>query len=172
VRRTAITFLTQLLLWALIAQVNHATSELHIYFFAGGLFVAYAALMLRLRDGLVAALLAGLVHDATTPVYFGTHLVLFATAHVIVYHLRDRIPRDETMARVLVALFANLAIFLLFSFFQIGQSPAPGVAWPRLIVDLACSQLFIALVAPWFFALQARSLVLAGVERDSLATRA
>jgi rod shape-determining protein MreD len=168
-RRIAVTFLTLLLLWSLVAQIDHMASGLHVYLFAGGLFVTYAALMLPLRDGLIATMFGGLLHDATTPVYFGTHLLLFATAHVIVYHLRDRIPREDTTARVLVALFANLAIFLLFSFTQIHHAPLPAALWPRLIADLACSQIFIALVAPWFFALQARALVLAGVERDSLA---
>jgi rod shape-determining protein MreD len=156
----------------LITQLNHAMSDMHVYLFAGGLFVTYAALMLRLRDGMMASLLAGLLHDATAPVYFGTHLLLFAAAHTVVYHLRDRIPREETTARVLVALFTNLGIFLLFSFSQINGSLAPAAVWPRLIADLACSQIFIALTAPWFFALQARALVLTGVERDSLTSRA
>ena len=65
-----------------------------------------------------------------------------------------------------MALLANLALFLMFSFIQIARSPAPAVAWPRLIADLACSQIFLALVAPWFFALQLRAVTLAGSSRD------
>jgi rod shape-determining protein MreD len=84
----------------------------------------------------------------------------------VVFHLRDRLPRDDTLARVIVALLANLALFLLFSFIQIARSPAPAVAWPRLIADLACSQVFLALVAPWFFALQLRAVSLAGSSRE------
>ena len=168
-RRIAVTFLTLLLLWTLVTQLSHTLTGFHVYLFVGGLCIAYAALMLPLRDGLLASALAGLLHDATTPVYFGTHLMLFATAHVIVYHLRDRMPREETTVRILVALFANLGIFLLLSFAQIHRIPAPAAVWPRLIVDLACSQIFVALVAPWFFALQTRALVLVGVERDALA---
>jgi rod shape-determining protein MreD len=170
--RIAITFLTLLLLWTLVAQVNHALSGMHVYLFVAGPLIAYAALMLPLRDGLVASILAGLLCDATTPVYFGLHFLLFAVAHTVVYHLRDRIPREETVTRVLVALFANLAIFILVSYVCLRHSPAPAAAWPRLIADLACSQIFIALVAPWFFALQARALVLSGAERDSIATSA
>jgi hypothetical protein len=124
------------------------------------------------------ALLAGLLCDANMPLAPGlsrsalalahTHTLLFVLAHTIVYHLRDRISRDQTVVRVTVALFANFGIFLLFSFVQIGRLPAPAVAWPRLIADLLCSQVFLALVAPWFFALQHRALVLARLERDSL----
>lgn len=168
-RRTLITFLTLLVLWVLVAQVNHLLGPAQVFLFAGGLFVAYAALMLPLRDGLAAVLMAGLLCDATEPVRFGTHLLLFAAAHAVVFNIRDRLPREETVARVIVALLINLALFLALSFALVGRGPSPGDIWPRLILDLVCSQLFLALVAPWFFALQFRTLVLARVERDPLA---
>jgi len=169
-RRTLVIFLTLLLLWTLVTELNHALTGLRVYLFVGGLFVTYAALMLPLGVGLAASLLGGLLFDATTPVWFGTHVLLFAAAHVVVFHLRTRLPREDTVARVVAALLANLAIFLLFSFSQIGQSPSPSAAWQRLIADLVSSQVFLALVAPWFFALQARALVLARAEqRDNLA---
>ena len=55
-----------------------------------------------------------------------------------------------------------LALFLAFSFTQIHDSPAPATVWPRLIADLVCSQLFLVLVTPWFFALQAGALPTSG----------
>lgn len=168
-RRIVITFLTLLLLWVVVGQVNHALSGMHVYLFVGGLVVTYAALQLPLRDGLAAVLLAGLLSDANAPVPFGLHTLLFAVAYVIVFNIRDHVPREETVARVFVALLANLAVFLVFSFALIGRNPAPGAVWPRLIFDLVCSQVFLAVIAPWFFALQARALVIANVERDSLA---
>jgi rod shape-determining protein MreD len=160
-------FLSLLLLWLLVTQLNHYLAVWRVYLFAGGLFVTYAALQLPLRSGLTASLLAGLLCDANSPVPPGTHLLLFAAAHAVVFHLRDRIPRDQTLTRVIIALLANLALFLVFSFVLIGLSPAPAVIWPRLIFDLVCSQVFIALVAPWFFALQTRALELAATGRRS-----
>ena len=68
----------------------------------------------------------------------------------------------------MVALLTNLGIFLVFSFFQIAHAPSPAAVWPRLIVDLLVSQIFIVLVAPWFFALQGEGLLLARVERERL----
>jgi rod shape-determining protein MreD len=168
-RRTVVTFLTLLVLWVVVAQVNHILAGTHVYLFVGGLFVTYAALQLPLRDGLAAVLLAGLLCDANAPVPFGLHMLLFASAYAVICNLRDHVPRDETVARVIVALLTNLALFLVFSFALIGRGPAPGAVWPRLIFDLLCSQVFLALIAPWFFALQARTLVLARVERDTLA---
>ena len=167
-RHTLATCLTLLLLWALVAEANHALSNLRVYLFVGGLFVTYAALMLPWRAGLAASLLGGLLCDANAPVAFGTHLVLFAAAFAVLSHLRDRLPREDTIARVIVALLANLGLFLLFSFTQISGSPAPAAIWPRLIADLVCSQVCLALIAPWFFALQHRTLLLARAERESI----
>jgi len=167
-RHTLVTFLTLLLLWTLVAQANHALSGLRVYLFFGGLYVTYAALMLPPRAGLASTLLGGLLCDANTPVAFGTHLVLFAAAFAVLLHLRDRLPREDTVARVIVALLANLALFLVFSFTQIGGAPSPAAAWPRLIADLICSQVCLALIAPWFFALQRRTLLLAHAEREGL----
>ncbi len=167
-RRSLVTFATLLVLWVVVAQVNHALSGLHIYLFVGGLYVTYAALQLPLRGGIAAVLLAGLLCDATAPVPFGLHPLLFAATWAIVFNIRDHLPREELVARVIVALLVNLALYLVVSFILVGRGPAPGAVWPRLIFDLLCSQVFLALIAPWFFALQARSLVLARVERDSL----
>jgi len=177
--RIVLLFLTSFLLCALLVQVNHILAGAHVYLFAGGLYLAYAALTLPLRAGLFATLLAGLLCDARAPLASDlsalgyaiahTHTLLFLFAHAVVFNLRDRLPRDESTARVIVALLANLGLFLLFSFVHIGRLPDPAAAWPRLIVDLACSQIFIALVAPWFFALQARTLALVGAKRDTFA---
>ncbi len=160
-RRTAVIFLTLLLLWTIVAQINHALAPWHVYLWLGGLFIAYSALSLSLRTGLAASFLGGLLCDSSSGAAFGTHALLFAAAHTFVFNLRDRLPRDETAGRVVIALIANLALFLVFSFLQISRLPAPGEVWPRLICDLLCSQVFLALIAPWFFALQARALDLA-----------
>lgn len=169
-RRVLVTFLTLLLLWQLVAELNHLLASVHAYVFAGGLFIAYAALRQPFRPGLAASLLAGLLCDAAIPRDdFGLHVLIFATGHIALFNLRDRIPRDDNLGRVAVVLLVNLGLFLLLSFYEVAHSPAPAAVWPRLMADLLWSQLFLALVTPWFFALQERALVLARVERESLA---
>ena len=157
-RRTLVIFTTHVILWAVVAELNHALAPRHIYLWVGALFMTFAAITLPLRAGLAASLLGGLLCDATSPVVFGTHTLLFATAHVILFNLRDRVPRDETVGRVVIALLANLALFLVFSFLQISHLDNAATAWPRSIFDLLCSQLFLALIAPWYFALQTQAL--------------
>jgi hypothetical protein len=168
-RRTLILFATLLILWTVLAQLNHALTAWRIYLFAGALFVAFTALTQPPRAGFAATMLGGLICDANTPVPFGTHTLLFAAAHLTLFYVRERVPRDDNIAAITVVLLTNLALFLVFSFLQIHRSPAPAAVWPRLIVDLMCSQIFLVLITPWFFALQARALIAGRVDRSSFA---
>ncbi len=170
-RRVFTLSLTLLLLWTVIAQVNHELTGFRVYLFADALFVVFTALTQPLRSGLLTSCIGGLICDANAPVTFGTHLLLFALAHATLFHVRDRVPRDDNVATLIVTLLTNLALFLVFSFGQIHASPAPAALGSRLLVDLLCSQLFLALVTPWFFALQARSLGLAQVVTDAYERR-
>jgi rod shape-determining protein MreD len=165
-RRPLVLLAPLLLLWAVVSVLNDALSELRVYVFAGGLFVAYAALHQPQRAGLAAVMLAGLICDANAPIAFGTNLLLFAAGHVTLFHLRERLPREDNVAAVVVVLFTNLTLFLVFSFTQIHASPAPAAVWPRLLSDLLWSQIFLTLVTPWFFALQAGALALARLPRE------
>jgi len=160
-RGAAAVFLTLYLLHALVAEANNALSGAHVWLFAGGLYVAYSALMVPFRQGLAATIMGGLLCDAAAPVAFGTHAALFAAAHVAVYAFRERLQREETPVRVAAALILNLAFFLALSFARLRLFPAMAAAWPRMLSDLLCSEAVVALIAPWFFALQARSIELA-----------
>ncbi len=168
-RRCLTLFICQVILWAIVTQLNHTLSGMRVHLFIGALFVTYAALTQPLASGLLATLLSGLVFDANTPVGFGTHMVLFAFTHVVVFGLRDRVPRNETLSRVVIAVLANLALFLVFAMTQMVNLPSTAAVWPRLLIELACSQVLVALIAPWFFALQTRALAIARVDMNSLA---
>jgi len=160
-RGAAALFLTLYLLRALVAEANNALSGAHVWLFAGGLYVAYSALMLPFRQGLSAAVLGGLLCDSMAPVAFGTHLALFSVAHVVVFAVRERLQRDETAVRVTVALLVNLAFFLALSFARLRLVPSGATAFPRMLSDLVWSEVALALIGPWFFALQFRTLELA-----------
>ncbi len=168
-RRLFALFLTLLILWAVLAQVNHALTEFRVYLFAGALFVSFTALTQPLRFGLAMSIAGGMICDSNSPVPFGTHVLLFIVAHFTVFHIRERVPRDDNIAAVVLALFTNFALFLVFSFTQIHGSPSPAFIWPRLLMDLLCSQILIAFITPWFFALQARALDFAGHGRGDIA---
>jgi cell shape-determining protein MreD len=160
-RGAAALFLTLYVLRALVAEANSALSGLHVWLFAGGLFVAYSALMMPLREGFAASVLGGLLCDSVAPVAFGTHAALFGVAHAVVYNTRERLQRDETAVRVLVTLLLNLALFLALTFARVRVAHGTAASWPRILSDLVWSEAALVLVAPWFFALQTRTLELA-----------
>jgi rod shape-determining protein MreD len=153
--------LTLYLLLALVAEANNALSGMHIWLFTGGLYVAYSALVMPFGPGFLVTIVAGLLCDSVTPVPFGTHACLFALAHAIVFNARERLQRDETTVRIVVALLINLGLYLALTFVRIRVAHGGAAAWPRMLSDLAWSEITIAIIAPWFFALQLRMLELA-----------
>ena len=158
-RAAAATFLTLAILWGLAAQVNHSLSPWHVSVFVDGLAITYAALALPLGPGLAAVLGAGLLADANSPVAFGARTLMLGFAYAILFRMRHRLPHEETAGQVGIALLANFALFFGLTFLVLRPVPAGG--WPRLGADLVCSQAFLGLIAPWFFALQERALALA-----------
>jgi rod shape-determining protein MreD len=118
------------------------------------LLVAPAALTARHRAGATVVFLTGLAMDATSPVAFGTQALVLLAGHALVYTWRDRLARGEAAAQTLAALTANLVTFLLLAVAESFATPRPGGASGRLLADLIASQLVLALVAPWFCALQ------------------
>lgn len=171
-RRTDIRWLVvlaaNLLLWWLVGTGNHYLTSAwfpfadhfttHVY--VGGLFVTFAALRLDARNGFIATLLTGLLCDAVEPVPFGTNAALLGLVYAVLLQARHRFPRDEALFSTVVALLANLFLFIALSFLLISAHPRPADAWMRLFADLVVSQLLLVAITPWFLALQGRAFEL------------
>lgn len=157
-RRVFILVLASLLLALLLGQLNHHLSTWQVHVWCGGLFVAFAGLRIAYAPGASAAFLAGLLLDANAPIPFGTQGLLFLAAHAVVFTIRARAPRDEVAVGVVVALLANLGLFLALGFLRIEAGAESARAWLRSFADLLASQVVLALIAPWFFAVQQRLL--------------
>ncbi len=156
-----------LLLWWLTGLANHYSAGFAIHFYLGGLLIAYAALRLDPKQGLIATVLTGLMVDALAPVPFGASLLLYSLVHVTVLYGRQRFPREGAVFGIVVALLANLFLFIALSFLLVGANPRPGNAWLRIFADLFFSQLAILVVAPWFIALQDRAMELAEIHPET-----
>ena len=96
-RRVALLTVPLLLLWAIQTEVNHLLSSRQLFFFAGGLHVAFIALTQPFGPGLAAVLVGGLLCDAATPFAFGTHAALFGFVGVPA-EARARLPEDAMRA--------------------------------------------------------------------------
>lgn len=165
--RWLLVWLPNLLLLWLTGLANHYASPFGLHFYVGGMFVVYASLRLDYRHGFAAMALTGLAFDATSPVPFGTHVVLLGLVHAALLSGRQRFPREEPIFATVVALIANLFLFLALSFLLISASPRPAETWIRLFADLIASQLLIALLTPWFMAANARLLALARLNPET-----
>lgn len=161
-RRTGIFFLTQFLLWGLVSQANHELTPWGIALFLGGLFVGLSALTFDRREALAGAFAAGFLHDAGTPLPFGTHALAFATAVVFIQHVRHRLNRHEGLVTVMVILITNLGLFLVVSAVALRLLPDADRLTSRVFSDLIASQVVLVFVAPWFLALQNHTLRLGG----------
>lgn len=158
-------------LCAVVGQLNHAAASWALSFSLPGLLVTYAALRLPPGAGLASAFVTGLWLDAVTPLPFGRQAFILAFAFCLVFRLRDRFPRQETITAVVVALFVNLALFVALAFFSLGALPDPAAGGVRLLGDLLVSQLLTALVGPWFLSLQAEALRMVGASPAQTADR-
>lgn len=130
--------------------IEHCSVTLYL----GGLLVTYAALRLDARNGWISTLVTGLAVDAYSTLPFGTSLFLFGLIHAVMLHGRQRFPREELVFAIVVALLANLFLFIAISFLLVGNNPRPASAWIRIFFDLLASQIAIALLTCWFMALQ------------------
>jgi len=157
-RRVLILVSASLLLALLLGQLNHHLATWQVHVWCGGLFIAFAGLRMAYGTGATAAFLAGLLLDANAPIPFGTQGFLFLGAHAVVFTLRARAPRGEVAVGVVVSLLANLGLFLALGFLRIDAGGESARAWMRSFADLLFSQVVLALIAPWFFALQQRML--------------
>lgn len=167
--RWLIVFVANLLLCWLVGLANSYLSRcsilwmdhVSIHLYVGGLLVTYSALHLDRISGLIAVGLTGLAFDAMEPVPFGTSLILFGLVHATLLYGRQRFPREGEIFSIVLALLANLFLFIALSFILVGANPRPGEAWIRLFVDLLAAQAFLLLITPWFIALQERAVELA-----------
>ncbi|HKB57920.1 MAG TPA: hypothetical protein VKC51_10040 [Lacunisphaera sp.] len=165
--RWLIVFLANLVLWWLAGLANHYLANAAVHLYVGGLFVVYAALRLDRRHGLIAIVLTGLLMDAGEPVPFGTSLVLLGLVHATLLYGRQRFPREGSVFGLVVALLTNLFLFIVLSFLLVGDNPRPGGAWLRIMVDLLASQLVLALITPWFLALQDSAMELVHIHPET-----
>lgn len=166
-RQPFIVILCGVLLWAITAQINHYLAVWHLNIFTGGLMITCAALRFRSRLVWRIALPLGLWVDAASAVPFGMHAALFVVAGMVIHQLRGRKPRTDTVFSVIVAVTSNAALFLVIAVaFAIRGPVQTGVVF-TLLLNLILSGVFVAVVAPWYFALQTRALEIAGIDAHS-----
>ena len=153
-----------LLFTGLVQQLNHSLGPWGFSLWISGLLIAFPALRLAPQQGFNACFILGLVVDASTPLPFGLNAFLFAISHLVIVRIRGRFASSEALLGTVVALINNLVLYVIVTFIVISRAPDAPFSGLRLLTDLIASQLFIAIVAPWFFAVQENCLRFARVD--------
>ena len=162
--RWIVIVLANALLVFLGGQLNHYLAHWSVSVFLLGAAIPLAGLRLRFQPGLIAMFLSGLLIDAARPpVFFGSSALLYATLFTCWHAIRLRLKRDGLAPQIIGALLANIVLYFAQPLL-LGIDVAKGTTLSRLVVDLSLSELAVALVIPWFFALQEHALLLRGVD--------
>lgn len=162
-KQAALATACAIMLGLLTRLLNHHLAVWQVHASVGGLAVAFPALRLHPKAAMWTAFCAGLAMDALTPVYFGQNALLMLAACSLIVGVRHRIPRDELPVGIAVAVIANLLLICARTVIFAPDWPDTGDGWLRVFSDLVASQLLIAAVTPWFFALQMHGLHRLGV---------
>ena len=152
--RALITFFCNLLLYILVQSVNDALSPTLLYIYVGGLYVVFAALYLNAFAGLFAVALTGLIIDAPLNCPFGTSMLLFLIAFVIIRWFRQRLGSHISSILFLLIQATNCLLFLALSLVQAWVQPTNFDYWHGVLINLALSQVILAIIQKWFFDLQ------------------
>lgn len=156
-RRIIVLLVCGWMLMTIVRQTNHLLASSGLSIWLGGLLITLAALHLNPKTGFVGCFLLGLMMDAWSPLGFGTHALLFGAAQIIIVRIRIRIAARELAIGITVALITNLILFVFITFIAIGRSSGGTISGVRILTDLVLSQILLALITPWFFALQHRA---------------
>jgi rod shape-determining protein MreD len=158
VLRVLTLFMTQLLLWTLLAVINHHLTDWQLYLYTGGLFVTFAGLLMGPREGMAAAILSGFIFDAGSSVTFGQNALLHGIGFLLLFKLRSRLAHEETAVQVVVAIIANILLYLVRFVLLFSQLTSFSGMWSRFLWELVFSSVAVGLLVPWTFALQAKAL--------------
>jgi hypothetical protein len=156
----------------IVAQANHYLAALDAGFLRGpvhlfllGLPVTFAALRLRLSQGLAVALLTALAYEAALPVTPGLFVITCGACLCITVAVRGNFNRFEPTSALVATLVVNFALIAAVSLYV---RPSGGtVAGLRIAVDLVASQLVAGALTGWFFAWQLALLRLFGFNLET-----
>ena len=150
-----------ILLWGLnsvlllfVKMVNDTLSTCGLSLYVSGLILLYPALYLGIRSGLPCIALTGLIADASTPITFGTSMLLFCTVFSLLLSLRSTLQRLNAWQLGLVFQLVNFVLYLSCFLCWISQHLYSYYFGTAFFLNLIISQVCVAISCKSFFNLQ------------------
>ncbi|MDX2187722.1 MAG: hypothetical protein SFV32_12370 [Opitutaceae bacterium] len=152
------------LLLVVTREINHAFASAALSVFTFGLPLAFAALRLDFTSGWRSVICLGLMADALAPVRFGLHALLYLVIFLLIFRVRQRVPREENLVGTVISILATVVVHAAFTLNYIWYGPTPGRLMSRVLMEAGLSSLLVALVAPWYFSFTEHVLSWFGVD--------
>ena len=148
------------LLVLLIGQVNTLLAPLALHVSVPIIYLVFSALYLRMSQTFAVAVISGFAVDATLPVAFGCHGVLFLLAYALILRIRLRLRRENHHHVIFLSLGANFLIFAGLTLTTGLHGLMMAHSLLRLGADLLLSQMLLAAITAPIVAAQRRLLLL------------
>lgn len=156
-----------------LAQLNHHLTHISlgftdsgpVYLFLLGLPVAFAALRLSLKQGLIAIVATALFVEAELPLKPGMLMLASAACFCTTIAVRTSFNRFEPSSALIAAILINLVLIAFLT--ALSTLTGGSVSLGRVVVDLAFSQLTLAAICGWFFAWQLALLRIFGFNLET-----
>ena len=150
--RISILFLLNGVLYLLLGQLNTVISGFSLYLHADALYIIFFGLFLNRFSGLFYSALLGLLVDAMNPAPNGSFALAYIGLWLFFVWCQRRIRRQNPLHIRTVAILGQFFLLSAVTLIMIGKSGAHAVYWPRLLIDMAFSLVFVFLTAsPWCF---------------------
>lgn len=147
----------------IVSQVNHYLAPLGISLSLLALVVAFSALVLNIKQGILSLLPLCLVLEARSPLAYGA---FFATTYILfglIIGFRYQLRRESPMIGTLTAVTANVFVFLALTLATYLSPYRESISYPQTVANLIASSLVISLLARTYFASQLEVLEFFGI---------
>ncbi|MEM8550528.1 MAG: hypothetical protein AAGF10_07035 [Verrucomicrobiota bacterium] len=150
------------LLYALVGMINSTLAAYGLALSLGALYLILPAMCMRFGWGLLLVFVTGLLVDASLPIPFGFHAVIFAIAYAAIHGMQRNLSKAGMGQLILLAIGLNLLLMLLETF-VLGR-PLIGLSdfWLRIGSDMALSTLVLIPLGWWFLSWQRWLLSITG----------
>ena len=99
----------------LLSQLNQTLATVSLFLFVNGLLISFPALFLPLGQGMAAVFLISIFYDSGEPWKMGASMIPNLITFTALYYIRDRIQYNNRRVFMMVALTANLFLFLYYT---------------------------------------------------------
>lgn len=130
--------------------LNDALAPWSVYLCLIGPLIVVPVFYLGFRGAILCALITGLLLTAAYPISLQWTLPVVLILNLLVFLNRHRYQRESVWQIVVLSLVINT----LWLFWLVVSQAHAGMAWGRMLLDLALSEIAVVGVALWVHTLQ------------------